>query len=141
MALLVSALLMRGAHQIHNLLGTTEGRRKNVDQLTRVSPRNGVLERLGMDIRIHLGGDLISKGNVVLLEDGMHPPNADAMGTFQVAHCWILSRANHPDHGLIVVIDNVGVSTPQLLPKGNGRQPKTSHIAKSAATISASGVE
>ena len=81
-----------------------------------------------MDIRSHLGVDLISKGNVALLENGMHPPNVDAMGTFQVAHSRILARANHPDHGLIVVIeDEVGVVTPQLLPKCNGRQPQTSH--------------
>ena len=128
MALLVGALLVRGAHQIHDLLGTNEGRRKNIDQLTRVSPGNGVLERFGMDIRSHLGRDRISKGNVAFLENGMHPPNADAMGAFQVAHSRILARANHPDHGLIVVIeDEVGVSAPQLLPQGNGRQPETSH--------------
>ena len=79
MALLVRTLRVRRARQIHDLLGTNEGRRKDVDQLTRVSPGNGVLERFSMDIRRHLGGDLISKRHIALLEDGMHPPNADAM--------------------------------------------------------------
>ena len=70
-----------------------------------------------MNIRGHLGSDLIGKRHV-----------ADAMGTFQVTHSRILARANHSDHGLIVVVeDEVGVSTPQLLPKGDGRQPQTSH--------------
>ena len=46
MALLVGALRVRGARQFHDLLGTNEGRRKDVDQLTCVSPGNGVLERL-----------------------------------------------------------------------------------------------
>ena len=113
---------------MHDFLGTNESRRKDVDQLTRMSPRNGVLERLGMNIRSHLGGDLVSKRHIALLEDGMHPPTADAMGTFQMTHGRILARANHPDHGLIVVIeDEVRVSTPQLLPKRDGRQPETSH--------------
>ena len=116
MALFVSALRMRRTHQIHDLLGTNEGRRSDVDQY-------GVLARLGMNIRSHLGGDLISKRHVTLLEDGMHPPNAYAMGTFQVTHSRILARANHS----VVVEDEVGVSTPQLLPKSNGRQPQTSH--------------
>ena len=75
---------MSGTHQIHDLLRTNEGRQKDVDQLTRMSPRNGVLERLGMDIRSHLGGNFVGKGDVTLLEDGAHPANADAMGTHGV---------------------------------------------------------
>ena len=97
---------MSRTHQIHDFLGTNESRRKDVDQLTRMSPGNGVLERLGMNIRSHLGGDLVSKRHIALLEDGMHPPNADAMGTFQMTHSRILARANHPDHGLVVVIES-----------------------------------
>ena len=128
MAFLVSALGMSRAHQIHDLLGSNEGRRKDVHQLTRMGPRHGVLERLGMDIRRHLGSDLIGKRNVSFLKDGVHPTNADAVGTLQMTHSRILARADHPDHGLIVVVeDEVGVSTPS--------------IAKSAATISAPGVE
>ena len=101
---------------------------KNVDQLTRMGPRHGVLERLGMNIRSHLGSDLVSKRHIALLEDRVHPANADAMGSLQVTHGRILARANHPNHGLVVVIkDEVGVSTPQLLPQGNGGQPQASH--------------
>ena len=121
-------MLWAKAHQIHDFLGTNEGRRKDVDQLTRMSPRHGVLERLGMDIRRHLGSDLIGKRNVPFLKDRMHPANADAVSTLQMTHGRILVCADHPDHGLIVVVeDEVGVSTPS--------------IPKSAATISAPGVE
>ena len=137
-ALFISTLRMRRAHQIHDLLGTNEGRRKDVDQLTRVSPGNGVLERFGMNIRSHLGGDFVGKGNVPLLKDGMHPANAVAMCTFQMTHSRILARANHPDHGLVVVIeDEVGASCCQRVTAGSPRRD----IAKSAVTISASGVE
>ena len=89
-----------------------------------MSPRHGVLERLGMDIRSHLGSDLISKRHIAFLEDRVHPANADAMGSLQVTHGGILARANHSNHGLVIVVeDEVRVSTPQLLPQGNGRQP------------------
>ena len=95
MALFVGTLCMSRTHQIHDFLRTNEGRRKDVDQLTRMSPRDGVLERLGMDIRSHLGSDFIGKRHVALLEDRVHPTNADAMGSLQVAHSRILARANH----------------------------------------------
>ena len=141
MALFVGTLRMSRTHQIHDFLGTNEGGRKNVDQLTRMSPRHGVLERLGMDIRSHLGSDLIGKRHIALLEDRMHPANADAMGSLQVAHGRILARANHSNHGLVVVIeDEVGVSTPQLLPQSNGRQPQASHRKVGCNNFS-SGVE
>ena len=141
MALLVGTLRMSRTHQIHDFLGTNEGRRKNVDQLTRMSPRHGVLERLGMDIRSHLGSDLIGKRHVALLEDRMHPANADAMGSLQVAHGRILARANHSNHGLVVVIkDEVGSVPPSCCHRVMAGSPRRA-IAKSAATISASGVE
>ena len=132
---------MSRTHQIHGLLGTNESRRKDVDQLTRVSPGNGVLERFGMNIRSHLGGDFVGKGNVPLLKDGMHPANADAMCTFQMTHSRILAHANHRDHGLVVVIeDEVGVRPPRCCQRVMAGSPRRD-VAKSAATISASGVE
>ena len=65
-----------------------------------------------MNIRRHLGGDFVGKGNVPLLKDGMHPANVDAMCTFQMTHSRILARTNHPDHGLAVVIEDGWGQTP-----------------------------
>ena len=104
------------------LLGANEGWRENVDQLTSMSPRHGVLERLGMYVRSHLGGDFIGKRHIALLKYGVHPANADAMRAFQMTHSWVLACSDHPDHGLVVVIeDKIGILTAQLLPQSNGR--------------------
>ena len=70
-----------------------------------------------MSIRRHLGSDLIGKRNVAFLEDRMHPAYTDTVSTFQMTHRRIPAGADHTDHGLTVVVkDEVGISTPQLLP-------------------------
>ena len=72
-------------------------------------PRNGVLERLGVYIRGHLGSDLVSKRYIPFLKDGMHAANIDPVSSFEMTHCRILTRANHADHGLVIVVeDEVG---------------------------------
>ena len=94
-----------------------------------------------MNVRGHLGGDFASKGHVPCLKDGMHPANTDTVSTFEMTHRWILACTNHSNHGLVVVIeDEVGVLPPICCHSVMAGNPKRV-IAKSAATISASGVE
>ena len=126
LSLLIRTLGMSRMHQIHDILGTKLLRRKDVDQLTSMRPRHGILKGLGVDVRSHLVSDFVGKRDVPFLKYGMHPTNADPVRTLQMAHGRILARTNHTDHGLIVVVeDEVGVFATELLPQCYGRKPQT----------------
>ena len=126
---------MSGPHQIHDVLRSNLFRRKDIDQLA------GILEGLGVDISSHLGGDLVGKRHISFLKDSMHPTNADPMCTFKMTHSGILASSHHAYHGLVVIKKTkLGFLPPNCrhnVMAGNPRRV----IAKSAATISASGVE
>ena len=76
---------MSGSHEVHDVLRADQLGRKDVDEMTRMRPLKRVLERFGVDVRSHLGRDVVGKRHISC----MRPANA------YMAHGGTLAHTNH----------------------------------------------